>query len=399
MFLQKYKPRVLEEVLGHADEIRRLRTWINSADYSKPIFLTGPTGCGKTLIAHLLAYQSGYEIQEFSLAIDPNPNLNLSNRRLFPTLIIIDDADLISDQAALIATLKTNKSIPIVLIATEVPYKLKTLAGHCLHIALKPVPLSTIEDYVRRIVKKEGLAVNVEDVCAGGPSASVDIRHILNNLEAEPGKDTTYNMYSAFTTLMPSPKNAPRPTRSVLERAAETDAYMLPLMLQETYPVATSNITKTADLLAYGDILDQYIHHTHDWTLLPYSVSNSVSVALTYKKQSPPSFPTWLGKNSSTQRKIRGLAEVSAQAHYKPQSYRLDVVSPLDIIVGMSSKPADMLHSVGLTRDDYIDVVRDVVFDPVALSAAQKSAITREYKKVGRPTKLKPKKCAEVKHK
>jgi replication-associated recombination protein RarA len=83
MLLQKYKPRVLEEVLGHAQEIRRLRAWMDAGNYSTPALLTGPTGTGKTTIAHLLAYQSGYEIQEFNAATEPSIHINLTNKRLF----------------------------------------------------------------------------------------------------------------------------------------------------------------------------------------------------------------------------------------------------------------------------------------------------------------------------
>jgi replication factor C subunit 1 len=374
MLLQKYKPRVLEEVLGHAQEIRRLRAWMDAGNYSTPALLTGPTVTGKTTIAHLLAYQSGYEIQEFNAATEPSIHINLTNKRLFPTVVIIDDADLISDTAPLIAAIKSNKSIPIVLIASEITYKLKTLAGYCLHIVLHHPPANIIGDYIRNVVRKERLPVAEETLTS--LVACADIRYILNNIQTyTSSKDATYTMYSAFNALMSRPVN-----RSTAERVAETDAHMLPLMLYETYPVAVSpaNLCRTADYLAAGDIIEQRVHHTHDWDLASYSVSNNVSVAYTYKRKAPPSFPTWLGKNSTAQRKMRELKEV-ASASTNPQIYRLDYMTPLDIIIGNSPAPAQTLRELDITRDAYIDVIREQVLDPVPFSSAQKSALTRSY--------------------
>jgi len=395
MLLQKYKPRVLEEVLDHAQEIHRLRTWMDAGNYSMPALLTGPTGTGKTTIAHLLAYQSGYEIQEFNAATEPSIHINLTNKRLFPTLIIIDDADLISDTVPIIAAIKSNKTIPIVLIASEITYKLKTLAGYCLHIVFHHPSPNIIGEYIRNVVRKERLPVAEETVTS--LVACADIRYILNNIQTyTSSKDATYTMYSAFNALMASATT--KGPRTTAERVAETDAHMLPLMLYETYPVAVNpaDICRTADYLAAGDIIEQRVHHTHDWDLTSYSVSNNVSVAYTYKRKAPPSFPTWLGKNSTAQRKMRELKESSSNASVNPQTYRLDYMTPLDIIIGNSPAPAQTLRELDITRDTYIDVIRDLVLDPVSFSSAQKSALTRSYNAPPPPNKIerrrKPKK-------
>lgn len=392
MLLQKYKPRVLEEVIGHAQEIRRLRAWMDAGNYSTPVLLTGPTGTGKTTIAHLLAYQSGYEIQEFNAATEPSIHINLTNKRLFPTLIIIDDADLISDTAPIIAAIKSNKTIPIVLIASEITYKLKTLAGYCLNIVLHHPPANIIGEYIRNVVRKERLPVAEETLTS--LVACADIRYILNNIQTyTSSKDATYTMYSAFNALMT------KGSRTTAERVAETDAHMLPLMLYETYPVAVSpaDICKTADRLAAGDIIEQRVHHTHDWDIASYSVSNNVSVAYTYKRKAPPSFPTWLGKNSTAQRKMRELKESASSASVNPQTYRLEYMTPLDIIIGNSPAPAQTLRELDITRDAYIDVIREQVLDPVPFSSAQKSALTRSYNAPPPPNKIerrrKPKKA------
>jgi hypothetical protein len=152
-------------------------------------------------------------------------------------------------------------------------------------------------------------------------------------------------------------------------------------MLYETYPVAVNpaDICKTADRLALGDIIEQRTHRTHDWDIAPYSVSNNVSVAYTYKRKAPPSFPTWLGKNSTAQRKMRELKEV-AHMSVNPHTYRLEYMTPLDIIIGNSPAPAQTLRELDITRDAYIDIIRDLVLDPVPFSSAQKSALTRSYK-------------------
>ena len=68
---EKYRPRILEDVIGHEGHIKTMRCWLrefkdNSKETKKILLLCGPPGIGKTTIAHLLLKDSGYRVLEYN---------------------------------------------------------------------------------------------------------------------------------------------------------------------------------------------------------------------------------------------------------------------------------------------------------------------------------------------
>lgn len=77
MWVEKYKPQSLDEVVGNLNALARARDWMKNFP-GKPtkkgdllisdrvLLLSGPEGCGKTLVANLLLHER-YHIFSFSL--------------------------------------------------------------------------------------------------------------------------------------------------------------------------------------------------------------------------------------------------------------------------------------------------------------------------------------------
>ena len=74
LWLEKYRPRKLEDVFGSKDEVERIKEWITKhqkKDLSVERFLLlyGSPGVGKTTIANIIFNQYGYDIVETNASI------------------------------------------------------------------------------------------------------------------------------------------------------------------------------------------------------------------------------------------------------------------------------------------------------------------------------------------
>lgn len=397
MYAEKYKPRVLEEVLGHTQEIAQLRRWLGPIVHDttrKPVCLIGPPGIGKTTIAHLLAAQSGYVVHELNASDSRTSTvlkhtLNTANTRLQPDLIIIDEVDGIHEHggvATLTDILKTNTHTPIVLIANERSPKIRTLLGHCIEIRLVPPPHHTIVSFVEKIVKKEGLGISQDIIHA---MCNIrDLRSILMNLtfynKHGSAKDIHYDIFTATQKLI----NEKHISLQTASNIIESDSAMIPAMLEEAYVSSSKTletVLRTSNFITVADILNQRIHRSQDWTLFP--CYGAVALAAARSLDGPPPFnlfPSWLGKNSTALRKNRDLKTLGRTLGVPTRALREDYIGPLDAILGRSANvnsTVDRLIDLGLSRDDYIDTVRDLTLDPVEIPTKMKTALTRTYNK------------------
>jgi DNA polymerase III delta prime subunit len=417
MYAEKYKPRVLEEVLGHATEIAQLRRWLGpSADDptapKKPVCLIGPPGIGKTTIAHLLAAQAGYIVHELNASDSRTSTvlkntLHTTNTRLQPDLIIIDEVDTIQDHGGittLSTIIKTNTHIPIVLIANERPIKVRTILSNCIEIVLYPPPLHTIVSHVEKIGKKEGLRIpkaQLQELCTVR-----DLRSILNNLmfvgassATDASKDMTYDIFTATKKII----NQKDLDLGQAFNIVESDAMMVPAMIEEAYVGASRSLetaVRAADYITHGTIIDRRIHRVQDWSLLPYYSASAIAAARTVEGPAPYNlFPSWLGKHSSTLKKRRDLQELGRTLVKPTRQLRLDIIDLVDKMIASTTdgkSAVELLNTLGISRDMYFDIIREITLEPAAISTKTKTAITRFYNKqaksvrCGGPSRAKP---------
>jgi replication factor C subunit 1 len=173
MWVDKYKPKNLTEIIGSQETVRKLCDWLTHWDAAhvsktmkipytkenpgaKAVLLSGPPGIGKTTMATLIGKHYGYEIfelnasdtrnkksitealtdvlqsQSISLGTSIKPTGGLSSKRL----VIMDEVDGMggSDRGGiqeLIKVLKTSKN-PIICICNDrMCPKVRSLANHC----------------------------------------------------------------------------------------------------------------------------------------------------------------------------------------------------------------------------------------------------------------------------
>lgn len=419
--MKMHKPRVLEEVVGHTEHIRTLKRWLKlwtEQGTGKPAFLSGPPGVGKTTIAHLLSAQQGYTVQEWNASDGRSAaalkTLVTANQKHLSEqfLIIMDEIDGLADHGgvAALTDILRKSTIPIICIANERPQKLKTLISLC-SPALAFSRLSDAD--LRKILGASAgepaapQRDRIIEAARGDARAALNALQFAavgsdkdgNSADKDGNKDATYTIFTAAHAVFN--RNNPY---SVAESAAMSDYMMVPSMVEEGYVGAAKSLKQVlaaAEHITHGDVLNERMQHTQDWSLLPYRVGMSVAAARRVKGDVPYNlFPSWLGKYSTRSKNRRVIQEISLDTGYTSKAARLDLLPCMDrLVLGSAAgakagtfdakRAVSMLDTIGIDRDTYMDGVRDIIFDPVDIASKDKSALTRAYNKAHKGKKMK----------
>jgi len=410
MLVDKYAPKSLSDVIGHKEQIASLQHWLNGWTVgSGGVLCVGPPGIGKTTVAHLVAKSLGYAVTEYNASDTRSVSVlrglfALGIRRLRKEVIIMDEVDGLSERGGVgeIADIIRKSATPIICIANEKPPKLKPIAGVCLEIKFSRPVKGTIANGLLKVATGEGLDIKKAELEKMCEERGNDIRAILNTLEFygvdcgdDGGKKDAMLRLDAFsaTQKLFANKSADYNTASNL---VFVDYNMIPLMVSEAYVAAgkdsLDDIVKAAELVSAGDIMDRRIHQRQDWGLLPHYVASVVSTTKVVKGYAPfQIFPQWLGKNSKRLKHKRWMSDLSQKLRCGSGvgGMRLDYADALQQIVCgklAMDKPdikgaIQMLDDMGLTRDDLMEAIGDVVLGGVEIPTKVKTAFTREYNK------------------
>ena len=415
MLVDKYKPTYINEIIGHKEQINQLATWLDSWNNKIPevrgILITGPPGIGKTTTAHLVAKSLGYVVTEYNASDTRSISIlrgmfALGMKRLQKEIIIMDEVDGLSggkERGGIveIANIIRKSLVPIICIANQKPLKLKPLINACITIGFSRPMRSTIATALLKITKTEGISINkieLEDLCE---KSGNDIRAIMNRLsfygsntsEANADKDSVHrlDLFSAAGRLISNKKLS-------MDAAADlvfVDYNMIPLMIQEAYIASSKNsfddIEYASELISSGDLITKRLWQTQDWSLLPHIVQTTVSVARSVAGPPPfQIFPQLLGKNSKKAKHRRLLEDLSKRINGgSSNSMRLDYAGPMRRVVTsrlLGDKPdikgtIETMDILGLTRDDLMETLENIVMDPIDISTKTKTAFTKEWNK------------------
>jgi replication factor C large subunit len=278
-----------------------LLKWV---DGSKPLFLIGPPGVGKTTIIKALANQYNYDLIEMNASDTRNKAVLtdtvlpiLRNRSLVAekTLLFLDEIDGISgrqDAGGIesLLTLIKEPTVPIVMAANAKDTKLKALAKLCKVVEFGKVHPSLLLLYLDQILELKGIDMQFRDKINLIKSAKGDIRSLLNIVQAKiSGYDATRNSSSVIDISQVIPDFSTSPTlegaKQILMRI--DGGYSDPRFGQSAeerrkdilYAFFSSIITsdiesgKMADalsVLSKCDIIIGRVSKNRHWTLLKY---------------------------------------------------------------------------------------------------------------------------------
>jgi len=400
LFVEKYKPKTIQEIIGHKDQIKELAEFLQKFPTvdKRGVLITGPPGIGKTTIAHLVSIACGYKVAEYNASDTRSVKAleGLNERRLFKEVVIMDEIDGLSERGGIgeIAALIRTSQVPIICIANDRPPKLKPIINVTQDIKcgkpMKSMIAIALSKKIQGVSREE-----IEKLCE---ESGNDIRSILNTLdfyknpnEQDHKKDKEYDMFSATYKLLSNKKLS----FTEADDLVFTDYYMIPLMVQEAYAAASSDIDELADAaerLSFGDVISKQT--VMDWTLLPLLASNTTSVTKILTGRTPNQiFPQFLGKESKRAKHNLWCKELAFRMEIPAKKMRLDYMGSIHTILlsWMSRDKKEIVKEMiemKLVRED-LDTFHDVMMEKVEIPAKTKSALTREFTKLGKTKKRK----------
>nr|XP_046194579.1 replication factor C subunit 1 isoform X3 [Oncorhynchus gorbuscha] len=428
----------------------------------KAALLSGPPGVGKTTTAALVCEELGYSYVEMNASCTRSKNslkqviaesLNNTSINNFYTgssqtvsskhVLIMDEIDGMAGNEdrggiqEMIGLIKQSR-IPIICMCNDRNHqKIRSLANYCFDLRFQRPRLEQIKGAMMSIAFKEGLKVPPPALNEMILASNQDIRQVLHNLSMWSAKDKvmTYDRVkedanNARKDMKLGPFDVCRKVFSKGEESGHMtlidksdlffhDYSLAPLFVQENYihvkPAAAGGdmkshlvlLSKTADSICDGDLVDRQIRSKQAWSLLPtQAIYSSVLPGELMRgyMTSFPSFPSWLGKFSSGNKHSRIIQELASHMSLKTLSSRqavsLDYLPYLRMALLCplqrqgaegAGQAVQLLDDYHLVRED-VDSLMEISLwgqpDPYAkLDPKVKSAFTRAY---NRETHLTP---------
>jgi len=174
----KYRPQTLDEVMGNEDVIEVLRAQISGKQaMPRSILLHGPTGCGKTSLARIIAHGVGCgeadlnEIDSASFGRGIDTIRDIRKQSAYRPLEgkcrvwILDEVHRLTGdaQSALLKALEdTPEHVYYILCTTDPQKLLPTIRGRCSQLQVQPLTDREMKLLIRKVVKGEGETLSKE---------------------------------------------------------------------------------------------------------------------------------------------------------------------------------------------------------------------------------------------
>ncbi|KFV49551.1 Replication factor C subunit 1, partial [Tyto alba] len=343
----------------------------------KAALLSGPPGVGKTTTASLVCKELGYSYVELNASDTRSKNslkevvaesLNNTSIKDFCSgtsssvsgkhVLIMDEVDGMAGNEdrggiqELIGLIRHTK-IPIICMCNDRNHpKIRSLVHYCFDLRFQRPRLEQIKGAMMSIAFKEGLKIPPPAMQEIILAANQDIRQVLHNLNMWCAKDKSLTYDEAKTDASRAKKDIKLGPFDVVRKVFASgeeasrmslidksdlffhDYSLAPLFVQENYvhvkPAAAGGnlkkhlvlLSRAADSICDGDIVDKQIRSKQNWNLLPtqaiYASVLPGELMRGYMSQFPV-FPSWLGKFSSTGKHDRIVQELAMHMSLRTQ--------------------------------------------------------------------------------
>ncbi|XP_047034174.1 replication factor C subunit 1 [Helicoverpa zea] len=431
--------------------------WAKNDDggYFKAALLSGPPGVGKTTTVSLVCKELGFDMVEFNASDTRNKTLikeqigelltstSLSAYAKGDTgkqavtkkhVLVMDEVDGMAGNEdrgglqELIALIKSS-SVPIICMCNDRnSQKMRSLVNYCYDLRFSKPRVDQIKSAMLSICFKEGIKIPPDVLTQLIVSANQDVRQTLNLLSmwaVDPNRDDVDRLRKDAQTVRKDIKLGPwEAIRKVFSAEDHKkmsindksdlffyDYSLAPLFVQENYlqvephcpkHEVLQRISKAADSISLGDLVDARIRSKQAWSLLPTQAMFSSVIPgheMSGHLAAQIQFPGWLGKNSRATKLRRLCQEIHAHTRLSTSGSKssifLDysthlrdaIVNPLikDKADGIS-RSLEVLESYHLLREDLDSLVELSVWPgqrnpTILVDPKVKAAMTRTYNK------------------
>jgi len=199
-WVEKYRPKKLEEVVGHKDIIPRLSSYVRTKNLPNMLF-SGSAGVGKTSAAVALAKELfGESFNQNFLELNASDARGIDVVRstikdfartlAFDSgfkIIFLDESDALTQDAqqALRRTMeKYTKTCRFILSANYSSRIIEPIQSRCVVFRFKPLNPKDVEGKLDEIAKNEGIKVEQKAIQAISYVGEGDLRKCINVLQA-----------------------------------------------------------------------------------------------------------------------------------------------------------------------------------------------------------------------
>uniref|UniRef100_A0A6C0CJG2 AAA+ ATPase domain-containing protein n=1 Tax=viral metagenome TaxID=1070528 RepID=A0A6C0CJG2_9ZZZZ len=410
-WVDKYKPIKEKDFVGNKAQLQECIEWIKTyKKHKQPLLIQGPIGCGKTVLAHFLLNEYGYDPEEMSTSTSRSKDNVLrffnnssgsikSLNRLFDDAskrkqlaYIFDDIDCMDnvyDKGGIPTILEVvngknkrariYKKSPIILTCNQVyKKKIALICKYCKHVVLKsPTEMDQMQ-LINRIADAESLRLSQKtkddliNVCKG------DLRQLVISLNYSiprtPSAES--NLQRKDYTLSVS--------ESVNEMFHKKDIHYLANLascdstiyfhIQENYIRNIKdihNIAYSADNLSQGNVMTLHIFNQNRWDL--YGIFNVICCAIPCIKSDQTSLKTVKYKFPVILSSMSGVAAIRNSFR---EVYRNTGIKDKDTLIhiakkiygwcskGDFEKASDFMQSYGLEVQHLEKCLKIISYNP-----------------------------------
>ena len=385
MWVEKYRPRSLETMIGNEEARLALLDWLSRwKPGGRAALLMGPPGTGKTTAVTLIAKERGMNLIELN-ASDVRTKEKLRAKMgeamitvsLFGerSLIFLDEVDGLAGRADYGAidfikdSVKVSKN-PIVMAANDPDAdEIKKLASSCVALRFRPPPPREVEMYLREIASKERVTIGDEELRSYVVDSGGDVRQAVSLLQSRPMlaggagglhfKDRDLTVTEAFDRFFEAEDK-------VEASAAMRGLFMSPFeKVREVHRavmrsgLAPKELARALEVVSRGDMLIGEMMKAGDWRLLRYLDRLFVeelypivrSAGARYSAQEDIPFPLMVRVWNDSRKTTELSARYASRARTSGRSARTQDLPYVFSMCSGKKFREEMEHALGLDAD------------------------------------------------
>lgn len=271
IWIEKYRPQSLDDVVGHEDIVSRLARYVERNDLPNLLF-SGPAGVGKTTCSVAIAkelYGDDWETNFLELNASDQRGIDVVRDRIKNfarssfggydyRIIFLDEADsLTSDaQSALRRTMEQFSNNTRFILSCNYSSKIiDPIQSRCATFRFRPIESEAVAQQIRKIAEAEDIETTDEGIDALVYAADGDMRKAINALQAAAVMDEVVDEEAVYTITATA---RPEDIEEMVSRAIGGDFSKARSKLDDLL---------TDKGMAGGDIIDQLHRSVWDFDL------------------------------------------------------------------------------------------------------------------------------------